>query len=239
MTVVLVAHGSRDARFALTARRVAAAVRAELSGVRVELAYLDLNEPLVGDVLAALSDDVTVVPLLFGDGFHSKIDLPAIIADARRRNPAVRPFQSAVLGVHSPVLGLVDRLVEAGLRDDDGVLMYAVGSSDASSDESIRARGRELSRVLGMPVETVFATRLGPEGAAVRGAVDRLHEAGARRIAASPLFLSAGLLTDRVEASLDAYAPDSLVAGPIGAHPALIAAVRSLAVPHLAPLPAP
>ena len=241
-TLLLVAHGSRDVRFAATARRVADAAAVALPGVRVELSYLDLNEPLVGDVLVAARGEVVVVPLLFGDGYHSKLDLPAIVADAHRRNPELRATVTRVVGAHSPVPALVDRLREA-LRSTPfdaleersestdkkcGVVMYAVGSSDAGSDASIIERGRELSGVLGVPVETVFATRLGHHGAALREAVQRLYAQGATRIVASPLFLSAGLLTERVERVLDEIAPGCVVAGPIGPHPALIEAVAHL-----------
>ena len=226
--LLLAAHGSRDVRFSATARRVAAVTAQSLPGVRVELAYLDLNAPLLEDALAQLSGPVVVVPLLFGDGFHSKVDLPAILTQAHRRNPALRAAAAPVIGRHSPVPALVDRLAEAGMRPGDGVLMYAVGSSDAGSDASIRARGRELSGVLGVPVETVFATRLGHDGAAVADAVSRLRRQGATRIAASPLFLSAGLLTERVERRLDQIAPGSLVAGPVADHPAVIGAVVRL-----------
>ncbi|MFT3715603.1 MAG: sirohydrochlorin chelatase [Gordonia sp. (in: high G+C Gram-positive bacteria)] len=238
-TLLLVAHGSRDVRFAATARRVADAAAGALPGVVVKLAYLDLNEPLVGDVLASERGEVVVVPLLFGDGYHSKVDLPAIVADAHRRNPSLHATVTRVVGRHSPVPALVDRLAEAlepvpfdKLKEREaarvGVLMYAVGSSDAGSDASIIERGAELAGVLGAPVETVFATRLGPDGQAVRDAVDRLRSAGATHIAASPLFLSAGLLTERTARVLDEVAPGSTVAGPIGAHPALIDAISHL-----------
>lgn len=238
-TLVLVAHGSRDPRFAATARRVAAATRRALPDTSVELAYLDLNEPRVDDLLDALSGEVTVLPLLFGDGYHSKIDLPKILAEAAGRNRSLHAAQTEVVGHYSPVPALIDRLMQAAyparLTAGLGVVLYAVGSSDPASDASVRARGRELAEVLGVPVETVFATRLGPDGAALRDAVARLQRAGATRIAASPLFLSAGLLTERVERVLDDVAPGSLVAGPIADHPALVDAIAHL---YRAALPA-
>ncbi|MGB6243891.1 sirohydrochlorin chelatase [Gordonia sp. (in: high G+C Gram-positive bacteria)] len=227
-TLVLAAHGSRDPRFDVTARRVADAVRVALPGVRVELAYLDLTAPLLTDVLGTLSGEVVVVPLLFGDGFHSKVDLPALIDGAVAANPRLRVRQTPVVGRYSPVPALVERLSEVGLAADDGVLMPAVGSSDAGSDASIIERGHELSGVLGRPVRTLFATRLGRDGAAVREAVDDLLAAGARRIAVSPLFLSAGLLTDRVERHLDALDVPIVVAGPVAEHPSLVGAVTRL-----------
>ncbi|MGO3326455.1 sirohydrochlorin chelatase [Gordonia sp. (in: high G+C Gram-positive bacteria)] len=237
-TLVLAAHGSRDPRFDATARRVADAVRVGLPGVRVELAYLDLNEPAIGDVLARLSDDAVVVPLLFGNGFHGKVDLPAILADGCASNPALSVRQTEVVGVRSPVPALVDRLVEAGLRDDDGVLMIAVGSSDPTSDASITARSDELAAALGRPVELVFATRIGRDGSAVRGAVDALLARGCSRIAVSPLFLSAGLLTERVERVLDSLDTPVFVAGPVGAHPTLVDAIAALYTAHAAAAPA-
>ncbi|WOC13562.1 sirohydrochlorin chelatase [Gordonia sp. MP11Mi] len=231
-TLVLASHGSRDPRFDATARRVADTVRVALPGVRVESAYLDLTAPLIGDVLAGLSGAVVVVPLLFGNGFHGKVDLPGIVADACASNSSLSVRQTDVVGVHSPVPVLVDRLTEAGLRGDDGVLMIAVGSSDPGSDASISARADELASTLGQPVELVFATRIGRDGAAVRNAVGSLLARGCARVALSPLFLSAGLLTERVEHALDALDSPAVVAGPVGAHPALIDAIAASYVQH-------
>lgn len=227
-TLLLAAHGSRDPRFDVTARRVADAVRGALPGVRVELAYLDLTAPLISDVLADLSGEVVVVPLLFGDGYHSKADLPALIADAVAADPALRVRQTPVVGRYSPVPALADRLAESGLGPRDGVVMLAVGSSDAGSDASIIERGHELAGVLGRPVRTLFATRLGRGGTAVSDAVDDLLATGVDRIAVSPLFLSAGLLTDRAERFLDALTVPMVVAGPIADHACLVDAVVRL-----------
>lgn len=54
-----------------------------------------------------------------------------------------------------------------------------------------------------------------------------MKAAGAQRIVLSPYFLSAGLLTERVDAALDRLCPDALVAG-LGAHPAVTDAVAEL-----------
>ena len=75
-TLVLAAHGSRDPRFGVTARRVRDAVAAALPEVEVVLSYLDLNEPFVGDVLERVGDadaDPVVVPLLLSAGYHHTV----------------------------------------------------------------------------------------------------------------------------------------------------------------------
>ncbi|MDL9935522.1 sirohydrochlorin chelatase [Gordonia sp. ABSL1-1] len=221
-TLVLVAHGSRDPRFADTTRRVRAAVADRLPGVRVELSYLDLDSPSVGEVLTDLAEPPVVVPLLLADGYHSKIDLPALIAE---HHPQAR--QTAVIGTHSLVSGLTDRLVEAGLSGRDGILLCSVGSSDQGADLHARRRAIELSTRLNRPVEVVFATKLGTENRMVRLAIRRLRATGAQQIALSPYFLSAGLLTERVEAALDEFETGVRVAGPLGTHPAVIDAISS------------
>ncbi|WP_241548788.1 sirohydrochlorin chelatase [Gordonia alkanivorans] len=224
--LVLVAHGSRDPRFGATARRVRDAVAVRLPGVEVVLSYLDLDEPLVGEVLATGSetgDDPVVVPLLLSAGYHHKIDLPAIIAEHR-------PFaqQTDVIGTRSFTAALADRLLEAGLHERDGVILSAVGSSDESADRHVRRRAIELSTYLHRPVEVVFATKLGSGNRAVATAVRRLRAVGAERIALSPYFLSAGLLIERVESALDALADETLVAGPLGAHPDVVEGICGL-----------
>ncbi|MEO9327455.1 sirohydrochlorin chelatase [Gordonia aurantiaca] len=222
-TLVLVAHGSRDPRFGVTARRVRDAVVANLPDVEVELSYLDLDEPLVGDVLDRVGDDTIVVPLLLSSGYHHKIDLPAIIAEHR-------PFahQTEVIGTRPLAAALADRLREAGLDDRDGVILAAVGSSDESADLHVRRRAIELSTRLHRPVEVVFATKLGAGGRALRSAVRRLRTAGAERIALSPYFLSTGLLIEKVETALDTMADSTLVAGPLGAHQDVVDGICAL-----------
>ncbi len=219
--LLLVGHGSRDPRFADTARRVRAAVSARLPGVDVGLSFLDLDEPLVGDALGAMTGECVVVPLLLAPGYHSDVDLPAIVAE-HARHPV---WSGDVVGRRSLVGALADRLREAGLRPDDGIVVTAVGSSNPVAEKLVRRRAIELSTLLHRPVEVVFATRLGTDASALQTAIRRLRNAGADRIALSPYFLSAGRLTEVVDSALDRLAPGSLVAGPIGTHPTLIDAV--------------
>ncbi|QTI67713.1 sirohydrochlorin chelatase [Gordonia polyisoprenivorans] len=221
-SLLLVAHGSRDPRFADTARRVRHAVARRLPGTEVRLSFLDLDEPLVADELAELRGRVVVVPLLLAPGYHSDIDLPEIVAATRAPGDVVI---TSVIGTTSLSAALADRLEQAGLADSDGLLVTAVGSTNPAAALVVRRRAVELSTRLHRPVDVVFATRLGTGEIALRTAIRRLRTAGAERIALSPYFLSAGLLTERVETALDRLAPGALVAGPLGAHPDVIEAI--------------
>jgi sirohydrochlorin ferrochelatase len=223
-TLVLAAHGSRDPRFAATVERITAAVHARLGDVDVRLAYLDLNTPTVSQVLADCRGEVLLAPLLLSEAFHSKIDLPALVDQARAANPTLTVRQLPTLGGDPRIItALTQRLDQVDLRPTDGVLMTAVGSSDAAADDAVRRRATELALEIGTPlVQLVFATRLGEDNRNVRAAIGRLRREGARRIVVSPYFLSAGLLTERVDTAVDALAPGAQIAGPLGAHPALI-----------------
>ncbi|GAA1481046.1 sirohydrochlorin chelatase [Gordonia sinesedis] len=224
-TLLLVAHGSRDPRFGDTARRIRSTVAARLhtpSGAPdVRLAFLDLDEPSVAAELTALTGPCTVVPLLLAPGYHSEIDLPGIVADHAAHSVRC----TDVVGTRSVTAALADRLEEAGLRSDDGIVLTAVGSTNPAAALVVQRRAVELSTMLLRPVEVVYATRLGVEDAALRNAIRRLRSSGSERVVVSPYFLSAGLLTERVDTALDRLAPGSMVAGPIGTHPALIDAV--------------
>ena len=76
--VVLVAHGTRDPRGADTVRRLAERVAQALPAREVRLAYVDVQEPLVGEALDDVMtrhDSVVVVPLLLA-GLALSLPLP-------------------------------------------------------------------------------------------------------------------------------------------------------------------
>ncbi|MGU3293946.1 sirohydrochlorin chelatase [Williamsia sp. M5A3_1d] len=223
--LVLAAHGSRDPRFAVTARKVTDAVAAALPDIDVHLGFLDLDEPTVTEVVAAVAGPhVVVVPLLFSNAFHAGVDLPTALDAERGRRPGVSFTQAPPLGPDPRLLAaLADRLLAAGLDADDGVILCAVGSRDRGADAQFLTVAADLAGYVACRgVEPLFATRLGPEARHLREAVDRLTTKGARRIVVGPYFLSAGTLTDRVEKALAALSVDVVIAEPIGAHPGLI-----------------
>ncbi|WP_336083297.1 sirohydrochlorin chelatase [Nocardia sp. SSK8] len=100
--LLAVAHGSRDPRSAATMAAVVAEIAAARPDRTVRLAFLDLSTPSVDQVVDNLATqghrDVIVVPLLLGNAFHARVDLPALLAEAARRHPRLRFTQADVLG---------------------------------------------------------------------------------------------------------------------------------------------
>ncbi|MDG3011832.1 sirohydrochlorin chelatase [Rhodococcus sp. D2-41] len=224
--LIAVAHGSRDPRSARTMRAVAERVRAACPGLDVRLGFLDLSEPLldtvIDDLAAAGCRRAVAVPLLLGDAYHSRVDLPALLAAAEARHPGIELRQAGVLGTDPRLVHAVrDRLAEAGAAPDDpglGIALAAVGSSRPAANATARALAPTLR--LGTrwaAVRTCFATT----DPSVESATAALHAAGAARIAVGSWFLAPGLLTDRVRQRALEGTPDTVCAEPIGAHPLL------------------
>ncbi|MFC4603165.1 sirohydrochlorin chelatase [Rhodococcus kronopolitis] len=224
--LIAVAHGSRDPRSARAVAAAVAAIRARRPDLDVRLCFLDLSAPSVDQALDTLAAQghsaAVVVPLLLGSAFHARVDLPGLLAAARRRHPGLNLVQADVLGDDDRLVAAVrDRAMTAGAALDDpevGVLLAAVGSSSESANDRTRAVGpRLLAGTSWSGAATCFATA----GPTLPEALSRLRSRGARTIVIAPWFLAPGLLTDRIDAAADVHAPDALRADVIGAHPLL------------------
>ncbi|OHU30528.1 cobalamin biosynthesis protein CbiX [Mycobacteroides franklinii] len=202
-TLIAVAHGSRDPRFAENARRLVGRVRSLRPDLDVRLAFLELSDPNLGDVLGQLSGDAVVVPLLLSDAYHARIDLPTVLSSAP---PGLRVTQAAVLGADRRLLQLARRrVIELGI-DNPGVILTAVGSSDSTANARTRALAAQWTLST-----TVFATGA---STSLADAADALRARGATEIVVAPWFLSPGLLLDRVRA--EAAQLNTSVAAPLG-----------------------
>jgi sirohydrochlorin ferrochelatase len=94
-TLLIAAHGSRqpaaNAEIAALAESVAAIAPGRFDQVRC--AFLQLTEPLIPEVIAALvaqgADEIVVFPFFIAAGSHVKSDIPSIVAEAREAYPEV------------------------------------------------------------------------------------------------------------------------------------------------------
>jgi sirohydrochlorin ferrochelatase len=177
--------------------------------IEVRLSWVELVDPDLPAALAAVPAGrrVVVVPLLLSAGYHDRVDIPAAIRSTRPD-----AVQAAVLGPDPLLAGaLADRLVEAGRRPGDTVVLAAAGSSDPGAIAAVHTQAALLAADLGVPVTAAFGSTALPD---VRSAV-----AAARpgRVAIAPYLLAPGFFTERL-----AEAGADVVAAPLGAHPAVV-----------------
>jgi sirohydrochlorin ferrochelatase len=192
-------------------------VRTHVPDLEVRLGWIELIEPGVPAVLADLAPDLSaiVVPLLLSSGYHDRVDLPAAIA-------ATRPgtAHAAVLGP-DPLLAvaLADRLAEAGWSGDDAVVLAGAGSSDPDAVASVHRQAdllaAELTNRSGVAAQV--SVGFGSSAAPTVAQAVATARTGGVRVAIAPYLLAPGFFADQLAA-----AGADLVAGVLGAHPAVI-----------------
>ncbi len=179
-------------------------------GLRVRVAFCDLNTPRLVDVL---TPGAVVTPFLLADAYHAQIDIPHQIESC---GLSVR--QAAVLGEDDRLVDVLhERLAELGVDKGDpelGVLVVAIGSTHAAANaRTAQVANKLIAGTQWTGTTTAFATGAGPSPAE---AAHQLHRVGARRVVIAPWFLAPGRLIDRV-ANL-AAAQGISMAAPLGGH---------------------
>jgi sirohydrochlorin ferrochelatase len=154
--LVAASHGTSDA----AGRAAVAAVRGAATGVAVEDAFVDVQQPDVASVLDRLAAEhhAVVVPLLLSGGYHVHVDLARAVGEA-----STGPLLAAALGPEDRLVDvLAVRLAEAGLRSDDRLVLAAAGSSDVRAVDDCRDVARRLATRLGRPVAEGFLSAARP-----------------------------------------------------------------------------
>jgi sirohydrochlorin ferrochelatase len=205
--VVLVVHGSREPRAAVATRALVRAVAAARPGLDVRASYLDHSLPRPSQVLAALQGaghpGAVVVPLLLTAAYHTRVDIPAMLAAARSEGVWLPVSVAEPLGpvggsVHPSLLaGLRRRLGELG-EPYDAVVLAAAGTRDAVARESVAEAAAALGALLGVPCEAAYASASPP---AVGSVVAGLRSRGGRRVAVASYFLAPGRLYEAAATS--------------------------------------
>jgi sirohydrochlorin ferrochelatase len=188
-------------------------------GLDLRTAFLGHAPPSLPQVLSTIEADreVTVLPLLLTAAFHSKTDIPRMLAKMPRARGS-RVSYGATLGPHPLLLDALDRrLAEAdpGAHAEPGrtaVVLAAAGSSDPEANATIaRLAAQWQARAGWYAVRPAYASAAGPSpGAAVAG----LLRDGAPRVAVATYLLAPGLFADRIRGG-------ALAAGAAAVSPAL------------------
>jgi sirohydrochlorin ferrochelatase len=219
--LVAVAHGSRDPRAAATVEELLRRVRGRIPA-RVFSSYLDHAPPTPVTVLGGLAadgvDEAVVLPLLLTPAYHSKIDIPGVLAATATRHPRLRMRGAGTLGPHPLLLeALKRRLAETGVEIGDpstAVVLVAAGSSDPTANAVIAAMAAAWSARGWWAVRPAYASAAHPTPAQ---AIEALYDSGAPRVVVASYFLAPGHFADKVRA-------ESLSAGATAVSPVLGAA---------------
>ena len=218
--LVAVAHGSADPRASATITELAAVARERSPGSKgldLRTAFLGHAAPSLPQVLSTVEAgrEVTVLPLLLTAAYHSKADIPRLLA----RFPRLRIGYGATLGPHPLLLRALERrLAEADPQGVDAdprrtaVVLAAAGSSDHEANATIARLAAQWQAGTGwLAVRPAYASAAEPSPAA---AVAGLLRDGAPRVVVATYLLAPGLFADRIRQS-------TLAAGAAAVSPAL------------------
>lgn len=199
--LITLSHGSRHPA---AAPHVEALTRAagELAGVPAMAAHLEFNEPTLEAVAQEMAQrgerDAVVVPLLFTEGYHQRVDVPAAINGASASTGL--PLRRARgLGTGEDMAQLLAAQVPAGA---DKVVVYSVGSSDEQANAAVAYLARRVGELTGCEAEAAYATRDARDAHASRSE-NRNRGASSQSEVVVPLFVSPGLLLDRLAPQSD------------------------------------
>ncbi|WP_280637346.1 CbiX/SirB N-terminal domain-containing protein [Nocardioides sp. W7] len=172
-------------------------------GVPGIVSYVEERSPSLRSVVETVREPSVVVPLLLSTAHHLLRDLPGV-ASASAHHISVAP----ALGPHPLVAAAqAARLIAAGARPGQPVVMVALGSADPSVDHHLERAAQLLADTWTGPVELATLEDRGP----------RPEEVVRRGVVVSPYLLTPGPDAARVrEQSLAAGA--LLVADVIGTH---------------------
>ncbi len=146
--VLVVGHGTADPVGAGETRQVAASVAALLPGVPVELGFLEVIGPSIGEATVRLvargCRELVVAPLLLFAAGHAKRDVPEAVAVAAAA-AGLPVVQTAALGCHPDLVELsatrrrqaISRLAPVA-STDTLLLMIGRGSSDPAAVPQLR-----------------------------------------------------------------------------------------------------
>lgn len=222
--LVALAHGSRDPRSAATINALVAEVRAQRPDLRIEAAFLDLSRPtfhaVIDRLVKAGYDEIVVVPLLLTEAYHAKVDVPSAIAEVSAKHAGVKVRATAILGLETCFLEVLDERLRTALRahrvrELDALVLAGAGSSDPLANQAVARLARIWGAHHRLPVTAAYASASPP---ATGEAVRAFRAEGRRHIAVASLFLAPGFLPDRA-AELAYEAGAVAVSAPLGAHP--------------------
>ncbi|QCB96600.1 sirohydrochlorin chelatase [Arthrobacter sp. PAMC25564] len=201
--LIACAHGTSSVPGAAEVNALRDGIAVLRPGLDVREAYVDVQDPGLPAVVAGLpaGETAVVVPLLLSVGYHVKVD----IARAVRSRPDT--LAAAPLGPDPRLAALLDaRLREAGVTDDDAVVLAAAGSSDPSAAQNVEELAAQLRALRPNRIVAGYGASAKPSVpeavAALRtadgAAGDTEGTAGRRRVVIASYLLAPGFFHDQL-----------------------------------------
>ncbi len=206
-TVLLVGHGSRHPAGNIEIEQFANNWRQRNPEWDIEVCYIEFADVLLDagfDNAAKKSSKVIVVPLILNAAAHVKMEVPAHLAEARKRHPDVEFIYTPHLGASEPILKILKRELRQDMAQLDmpdpkttGVVLLGRGSSDRVANGEVAKMARWLWE--GHDHELIDIAFTGITFPRLESVVQRQVKLGMTQIVIQPYYLFDGTLIERIK----------------------------------------
>lgn len=205
-TVLLVGHGSRGPQGNAETLAFATRWRERHPDWRIEVCFIEHADVLLDEGLDRAAQGarrVLAVPFILNAAGHVKMELPAAVARARQRHPAVEFAITRHLGMGHELFAILQeeltRLMKSLAMPDPrttGVVLLGRGSSDAGANGELAKMARWLFEA--NDHELVDLAFTGIAWPRLESVVQRQARLGMMQIVILPVYLFNGVLTERI-----------------------------------------
>ncbi len=210
--IVIVGHGSRAAQANADFEELVARFGAAHPKFDVSFGYIELASPSLAEALADSASrhtHVIAAPLFLFRAGHLKNDIPLALAAARAQFPQVTFSATPELGVHTSLIELAYERAQPFLSGPDaGVKTAAIMVGRGASDPDANADFCKFVRLFGegRNFTWVMPSFIGITRPSFEEAVELVGRSRPDRIVVIPYFLFAGLLYEKLQDQVAAYA---------------------------------
>ncbi len=206
-TILLVGHGSRHPAGNIEIEQFANHWRKRNPQWDIEVCYIEFADVLLDsgfDNAAKKASRVIVVPLILNAAAHVKMEVPAHLAEARKRHPQVEFIYTPHLGAGEGILKILKRelrqiMMQLDMPDPKttGVILLGRGSSDRVANGEVAKIARWLWEE--QDHELVDIAFTGITYPRLENVVQRQVKLGMTQIAIQPYYLFNGTLIERIK----------------------------------------
>ena len=206
-TILLVGHGSRHPAGNIEIEQFANHWRKRNPQWDIEVCYIEFADVLLDsgfDNAAKKASRVIVVPLILNAAAHVKMEVPAHLAEARKRHPQIEFIYTPHLGAGEGILKILKRelrqiMMQLDMPDPKttGVILLGRGSSDRVANGEVAKIARWLWEE--QDHELVDIAFTGITYPRLENVVQRQVKLGMTQIAIQPYYLFNGTLIERIK----------------------------------------
>jgi sirohydrochlorin cobaltochelatase len=232
--VLVVGHGSRDARSNADFESLVSLFRQANPRFAVSHAYVEIASPSLKDALAVTGaeyENVVVLPLFLFAAGHLKNDVPLAIAETRARYPHVRFAATRELGIHPALIDLA--FARAGvslpLLNDRANKTAAIIVGRGASDPDANGDFCKLARLFGegRGFSWVLPSFIGVTHPSFQEAAELIVRSRPERVLVVPYFLFGGRLMTKLQDQVYGFAArypwiKFALAEPLGPHESVV-----------------